>query len=163
MILEPGCLRGSLRHLSICAVATVVAACSATLPQIADAPPAPQAVGQLGTPREATPGVQSAGTQRPSSAVLPAPSQPATASSAAGANSISQFRSTSIVLFTNETGYDGQRVSVSSLPLPLPVGRRSADGTRLEIMTVAGARWLSVADTLAEAKPADRTLAAGRR
>lgn len=64
----------------------------------------------------------------------------------AGDGVVRQLRAASIVLYRTESGHEGQRVAASSLPLPLRTDRRSADGSRFEIITVDGPRWIAFAD-----------------
>jgi len=59
---------------------------------------------------------------------------------------IRRFRAASVVLYRTETGHEGQRVPTSFLSLPIRVNRRSADGSRFELMTVEGSRWIAFAD-----------------
>jgi hypothetical protein len=77
-----------------------------------------------------------------------APVSPETSARAAGHDNdvVRQFRAASVVLYRTETGYEGQRVPTSSLFLPIRVDRKSADGSRFELITVDGSRWIAFAD-----------------
>lgn len=75
-----------------------------------------------------------------------APAAPAHAASASSGDLVTRFRTGSVVLYLSETGHEGQRVATSSLPLPIKSSRRSADGSRVEVMTVEGLRWIAAAD-----------------
>jgi hypothetical protein len=87
------------------------------------------------------------------------PSQSATTGTAAGASGSAvgtpaaagkRFRSATVVLFTSESGQQGVRVPVSTLPSPLTLGRRSSDGSRLEVQTVQGMLWLPASELVGE-------------
>lgn len=60
-----------------------------------------------------------------------------------GNGQITQFKSTSIVLYTAPTGSDGQKVSTTSFVLPLSYVAESKNPGRLAIITVEGTRWLA--------------------
>lgn len=164
MTVDSTWLRPGLRHLGIAAALAVLAACSASLPQTSELATArPSAEASANPAREEATEPLAGGTQRPSSAVLPADQRSSQAKALTAGQPIKQFKSNSVVLYANETGHDGQRVAVSSLPLPLPTGRLSVDRTRIEIMTVAGARWVSAAEIVVDSGSADQTLAASRQ
>jgi hypothetical protein len=164
MTVDSAWLRPSLRQLVLAAALAMLPACSASLPQTSELAAAkPSAEASANPSRENAPEPQVGGSQRPSSAALPPDQRSAQARALTAGQPIKQFKSASVVLYANETGHDGQRVAVSSLPLPLPTGRLSADRTRIEIMTVAGVRWVSAAEIAGESSSADQTLAASRQ
>jgi hypothetical protein len=65
-----------------------------------------------------------------------------------GAAQVVAFKSNAIILFTGETGSDGHKVPVSTLPLPLHVSVRSKASGRAEFMTIEGPRWIALADVI---------------
>jgi hypothetical protein len=57
------------------------------------------------------------------------------------------FRSATVVLYADDSGQTGQRISATDLSLPLPT-LSEGTATRLDIMTEYGRRWLARADLL---------------
>lgn len=68
------------------------------------------------------------------------------ASPANGDTKIVAFRGKSIVLYSTETGNDGERITASSFALPMSVRAPSTTSQRLQVMTVYGPRWIARAD-----------------
>lgn len=61
---------------------------------------------------------------------------------------ITGFKGTTVVLFGDETGNDGERIAVSSLSLPLQTKSSAANASRVQIQTAYGARWVARSELL---------------
>lgn len=57
--------------------------------------------------------------------------------------SIVGFRGSTVVLYRDERSNDGERATVSSLSLPMTGRRSAANGSRLEVATTSGPRWIA--------------------
>ncbi len=66
-----------------------------------------------------------------------------TARAARGSDMIVAFKGPTIVLFGAEVGDNGERVSTSSLSLPLQMKYASSSASRVQIETPYGPRWVA--------------------
>lgn len=146
----------------------VLAGCSASLPNASEAlegtgqAQSAAKAGVEGTaanPGSAAPQRQTAGAAQASPPAAGA-GAPVTA---APEGLITGLRASTVILYMSETGHDGARVLASSLSLPMRPSRRSADGTRLEIATVGGPRWLAVSEIAGDVAASPRSSATAAR
>ncbi len=81
----------------------------------------------------------------PASTLLPRvePSPPNPSSGGASSTTIVGYREPSIILYESESGNNGRRIESATLPALIKIRSASADGTRYEIVTVQGARWVA--------------------
>lgn len=56
---------------------------------------------------------------------------------------IIKFRKSSVILYNDANGNDGERTGTASLTVPMIVRTSSSNASRLEITTAAGPRWIS--------------------
>ena len=80
------------------------------------------------------------------SAASQQPSRKVAAAISTQGGQITGFRSQSLMMYFTEVGSDGERIAVSTLPLPMSVAYRSASTGRLEVRTAAGTRWIDARD-----------------
>lgn len=145
-----------LKSILCCISAAVLCGCSASLPavdgnsQIAAAgpstlaappaiPAAPSGVAAKGWPLPANTGPIPKGA---SQGVFGGGGNGAIVAGADGAGRITRFKTTSVVIYNSDSGSDGVRVEVGNLPVPMPVVSQSARSRRLEVILVAGSRWI---------------------
>lgn len=58
------------------------------------------------------------------------------------------FRGTTVVLYSSESGNEGERVPAASLPIPLRARGSLSNSSRLTFQTASGPRWISNADVV---------------
>lgn len=128
--------RGWSRFGLAAAVAMAVSGCStAPLPEIqAMTPPAAAPVPAGQTAAAPPAGASSSGGLAPVESA---------ASALPETVSIVGFRGSTVVLYRDERGNDGERATVSSLSLPMTGRRSEANGNRLEVATTSGPRWIA--------------------
>ena len=105
-------------------------------------------VGSTSTPLEAPPAA-TAGTgaaPKPGAVGATLPAEPVSTTSRivppVAGDQIIGFAKSTVVLYRNPTGHDGERVTATSLSTPMRIRHDAALPTRVEIMTTAGPRWL---------------------
>lgn len=128
--------RGLSRYGLAAAMAMAASGCSTSpLPEIQSmTPPAATPVPAGQTAAAPPAGASSAGGLAPvDSAASPLPETV----------SIVGFRGSTVVLYRDERGNDGERATVSSLSLPMTGRRSAANGSRLEVATTSGPRWIA--------------------
>ncbi len=141
------------RPIFIALTTALVSACAGPqLPQLGpvagNAPSAPvlatqssdpiDVSGRNGTPSELTDGAKNR------------PITPRT-NAAEQQEAIIGLRRDMIVLYRDESGFEGERMVASSFTLPTPARRASNNPQRLEILTAAGMRWVDRAEVVLNA------------
>lgn len=63
------------------------------------------------------------------------------------------WKKDSIVLYRDETGFEGERIVVGSFSLPTPARPAVGNPRRLEVLTAAGMRWVDRAEVIVSAPP----------
>ena len=130
------------RWLAMLVAFSVMAGCTSSTSGLQGAtellgkPSEPTVRGQAGEAAVAAGAV--AATARTDGAAASADNRMQPVGEAAGA----QLRSPTIILYLTETGNDGLRVPSTSLSPPIRAGRRSANGSRVEVATIEGPRWI---------------------
>lgn len=74
-------------------------------------------------------------------------------STGCGRCKITAFKPAIVTLFMSESGQDGQRVPKAALPVPVVASSNDPAKPRLEIMTLDGPRWVSIADVVIDRTP----------
>ena len=146
------------RRLHFCAAALLAAAglsaCSTSdppsLPSLAEPVPPGESAGQTAM-------APKAGARPAVSASEPTGVNGATPGQIAG------FRSSTVILYSSDVGTDGQKVPVSTLPLPMPIAAMSASKKRLAIHTVEGIRWIAMTDVVVPGHAPDVAPATARK
>ncbi len=83
-----------------------------------------------------------------STAEAPTPITPHARLAANDPASIVSFKGATVVLYGSETGNDGERVPVASLPLPLRANVGLLNTSRLTIATASGPRWVATSEVV---------------
>lgn len=142
--------------LTTLTVTSILSACGANLAQLNDGGKvqATPAAAAISSADQKGPGPGKVGAAGSQTAVADAGASPPTLAappinavqSPAGNEQVLGFRDKTVILYSSNTGHQGEKVPTADLPVPMAIRANPVGGARVGIMTVYGLRWIARSD-----------------